>query len=384
MPPLRATGPDRRLTLGFVSSDLRTHSISWFLLPLLANLDRKAFRVACYDTGVKADRVTERLRRLSDVWRNLPRLTPSALSAQIRADGVDIAIDLSGHTAGHRLATLHMRPAPLQVTWLGYPNTTGVRAIDLRIVDAVTDPLMDDGASSERPSTVATERLLRLPECFLCYGPPDDALEPTMPEPGGSSGGVVFGSFSTLSKVNDACAALWAKVLGAVPGSRLLLKNRAFATPAVRDRVVRRLAAAGLDPARIEAAAWTDSTADHLAYYRRLHIALDTWPYCGTTTTCEALWMGVPVVTLAGATHASRVGASLLTTTELTDLIARTEEEYVSIAAALAADPARIAALRSSLRERMRRSPLCDAPGFAARFGAALRAEWIKACDISA
>lgn len=359
--PLPSPAPHAgRLTLGFVSPDLRTHSIAWFLEPLLEHLDRRAFRIACYHVGLATDAVTARLRALSDLWRHVPRLGPTDLATQVRADGVDVAIDLSGHTDGHRLAALHLRPARAQLTWLGYPNTTGVRAIDARLVDTTTDPA--------RAETVATEKLLRLDPCFLCYRPPAEAPEPRFPE-----GPTVFGSFSAMSKINDRCAALWARVLERTPGSRLVIKNESLSSDSVRRRVQSRLARAGLPPERLELRPWLGTTRDHLAAYGDLHVALDTWPYGGTTTTCEALWMGVPVVTFTGPSHASRVGASLLSAVGLRDCVADDDAAYVTLASSLAADRPRLASLRAGLRAQVSASPLQDAPAFARRFAAAVR-----------
>jgi tetratricopeptide (TPR) repeat protein len=364
-PPWSGAEAARRLTLGLVSPDLRVHSIAWFLEPLLEALDRREFRVACYHVGLVTDAVSERLKKLSELWRHVPRLGPTALANMIRADGVDIAIDLAGHTDGHRLAALHMRPARTQLTWLGYPNTTGVRAFDARLVDSLTDP-----AGSE---SLATERLARLDPCFLCYRAPSDAPVPRMP--GGA--GIVFGSFSAMSKINDPCAALWARVLERVAGSRLVLKNRSLSAAGVRERVRARLGAAGIPPDRLDLRPWSGSTHDHLSMYGDIHVALDTWPYGGTTTTCEALWMGVPVVTRTGSSHASRVGASLLGAVGLADCVAPDEARYAAIASELASDAARLAGLRAGLRRQVAASPLCDATGYARRFGAALREAWV-------
>ncbi|MEX2219345.1 MAG: hypothetical protein WD749_11390 [Phycisphaerales bacterium] len=357
-------GAGKKLTIGFVSPDLRVHSVAWFLEPLLERLDRGRFAVFCYHVGTAADGVSQRLKALSRRWRHIPHAGPTDLAKQLRADGVDIAVDLAGHTDGHRLAAFHVGCAPVQATWLGYPSTTGVRGIGLRLVDSLTDPPV--------AAAQATERLARLDPCFVCYRPDPGAPPLRMPE----GGGIVFGSFSAMAKVNDRCAALWARVLARVPGSRLLLKNWGLREAGVRERVRARLAAAGIPAERLELAPWAEGTGEHLAMYGRMHVALDTWPYGGTTTTCEALWMGVPVVTLVGESHASRVGASLLSAAGLPDCITRTDDDYVEAAARLAGDAAGLATLRGTLRERVAASPLCDAGGFAGRFGAALREGW--------
>jgi predicted O-linked N-acetylglucosamine transferase (SPINDLY family) len=257
------------------------------------------------------------------------------------------------------------------VTWLGYPNTTGLTAIDYRFVDAVTDPEGETEA-------LASETLVRLPGGFLCYGGPDDAPAPG-PVPSLTTGTVTFGSFNNPAKLSAATLDAWADVLARLPQARLLLKGKPFADPATRALYLDRLAKRGVAVERIELVAWLPEEG-HLALYNRIDIALDPFPYNGTTTTCEALWMGVPVITLRGDRHASRVGASLLTQTRLTDLIADSVEAYVETAVALAGDPARLGELRQSLRPRMAASPLCDAPAFADKIEHAYRTIWQRWC----
>ncbi|MBX3358709.1 MAG: tetratricopeptide repeat protein [Phycisphaeraceae bacterium] len=365
--------PDRPLRIAFLSGDLRAHSVAFFLEPILERLDRNAFHVACYSNTPDPDAVTARLRTRADLWREVVRLPGSEVAALLRADACDIAIDLSGLTPWHCLEALLSRPAPVQATYLGYPNTTGLRCIDYRIVDALTDPPVTNGAP---PYT--TESFVRLPGCFLCYRPPADAPAPVpAPDPRGP---VTFGSFNALAKINPTTVQMWCRVLKAVPGSRLIIKTYHLGDTGVRAEVAGRFAAAGIEPSRVDVLPPSRSTAEHLATYQRLDIALDTFPYAGTTTTCEALWMGVPVVSRVGATHASRVGLSLLTAVGLADLAAPDEQALVDTAAALAADRTRLAGLRASLRSRVAASPLCDEPGFAARFGEAIRSMWREAC----
>jgi predicted O-linked N-acetylglucosamine transferase (SPINDLY family) len=258
------------------------------------------------------------------------------------------------------------------VTYLGYPSTTAIPNFGWRFVDAITDP---PGAEDS-----ATERLVRLDKSFLCYRPPADAPEPSQ-GPAASGQPITFGSFNAPMKIGTGTLDAWARVLREVPGSRLLLKGRPFGDAGVRRRVQDELAGRGIDAQRIEFALWTPTIRDHLACYSRVDVALDTFPYNGTTTTCEALWMGVPVVTLEGRMHAGRVGASLLTAVGKPELIARTTDEYVALAARLARDPGRLASLRFSLREKMATSPLRDETGHAARFEAALRSAWREWCE---
>jgi predicted O-linked N-acetylglucosamine transferase (SPINDLY family) len=375
LPPLPSPpppqDPEKKLRIGFVSSDLRQHSILYFLEPVLDHLDRTQFEIACYHTCLEEDAVSRRLRGRCALWRHEPRTAPTPLASLIRGDAVDVLIELSGHTDGHRLAAVHMRPAPVQMTWLGYPNTTGVAAVDARIVDSITDPA-ELGADA-----LATERLLRLDPCFVCYRPPADA--PNV-EARSAAGPIVFGCFGAMQKVGEACLALWAAALVAVPGSRLLLKNRAMNESAPREVILSRLAARGIGPDRVEMRAWTGEINEHLHTYRDVDIALDTTPYNGTTTTCEALYMGVPVITLAGGVHASRVSASLLSATGLGALVARDPAHFAAIAAATASDRAALGALRSGLRTRVLASPLCDERAYASRFGALLRAAWRERC----
>lgn len=360
--------PDRRLRVGLVSPDLRSHSVAWFVEPILRHHDAARLEMVVYQTNHEADAVTARLRPLADAWHVMDRATDAMLAQYVHADGVDVLLELSGLTHGHSLGAMRQRPAPVQMTYLGYPNTTGLRTIDWRLVDSQTDP---PGAEA-----LATERLLRLDPCFLCYQPPGEAPPPSVR----SAGPVVFGSFNTAQKINDVVLAMWVKVLDAVPGSRLVLKSVNFEDGPLRDDVRARFVACGGDSARLDVLPPQKERGGHLAAYGGLDIALDPVPYAGTTTTCEALWMGVPVVTLAGQAHAGRVGASLLAAVGRGEWVAKDEAEYVRIAAGLAADAARRSHERTALREAMVRSPLCDGPGFAERFEHAVRSAWRDWC----
>ncbi len=366
-----APDPDRRLRVALVSSDLRTHSVAFFVEPILAARDRGALEVFCYSTTRGGDDTTRRLEALSDGWVDAAPLDDEALVRRIRADRIDVLIDLNGHTIGNRMPALARRGAPVQATYLGYPATTGVPAIDFRIVDAITDP----------PGTepLLTESLLRLDGCFVCYRPAPDAPG-VSPLPAQAAGAVTFGSFNSMPKLNDPLIDGWASVLRGVPRSRLVLKNKALRDAAIRESVARRLADRAVGPERVELLPPAPSQRDHLAAYSRVDIALDNFPYNGTTTTCEALWMGVPVVALEGRGHAARVGASLLTAAGMPELIARTPGEYSAIAARLAGDQAALARFRSTLRGRVAGSRLCDAGAFARAFEAAVRTAWRGWC----
>ena len=355
--PVASPKPDpawpRRLRVGYVSPDFRSHVVTSFMLPVFAKHDRERFEVYGYYTYSEEDALTAAMRGLADNWLDCAKYSDAELAGQIRADRIDILVDLAGHTVHNRLGTFALRPAPLQLTYLGYPNTTGLTAIDYRITDAKADP----PGEADR---LNSERLARLPRSFLCFRPGPELYEPGAP----AAARITFGCFNNFQKLSDPFFDAAAQVLAAVPDSRLLLKAQTLGTPAVAQRVRERFTAAGVDPSRLELLGWEPSPEGHLATYKRVDIALDSFPYNGTTTTCEAMWMGVPVVALAGDCHAARVGASLLGSVGLDELVARNIGDYVQIAARLAGDRARLDALRAGMRERMRASPLRDEQGF--------------------
>ncbi len=360
----------RKLRVGFVSADFVNHAVAYFFETVVESRNRDAFDLFCYSDVIVPDRVTERLRRSSDGWRDTGKLSDEALAHTIREDRIDILIDLAGHTGRNRLLVFARKPAPVQVTWLGYPNTTGLDAIDYRIVDPFTDP---PGATERWHS----EALIRLPESFLCYRPPVES-PPVSELPAATKGRVTFGSFSNFAKIGEPCLAVWAEVLKRVAGSTLVIKSRGLGDSATAKRIRERFASLGVDGGRIVLDAELTSVADHLALYRMIDVALDPFPYNGTTTTCEALWMGVPVVTLAGVTHVARVGVSLLTNLGASDWIANSPDTYVETCAKMVSDLPALAAVRARLRERMSRSPICDAPRFMRHFEAALQQMWAE------
>ncbi|MBP7371379.1 MAG: tetratricopeptide repeat protein [Opitutaceae bacterium] len=359
-----------RLRLIILSADLRAHSVAYFLEPLLAHLDRTAFEVILYHDHAKVDAMTERLRSLADEWRYIAAAPHHAVAALLRNDAPDILLDLAGHTGLNRIALFSQRFAPVQVTYLGYPDTTGMPAMDYRLTDPFADPPGDSDAFN-------TETLVRFPATAWCYAPPLSAPAPAAP-PSASFGNITFGCFNNFAKITDELLAIWARLLAAVPHSRLLLKGHGLEVPALRADIHRRFAQAGLDSNRVELLGRTSTIAEHLATYARIDVALDTFPYHGTTTTCEALWMGVPVVTRAGDRHASRVGISLLQAARHPDWIAHDWDAYIALAVQLANDLPLRTLLRQRLRDDLRQSALLDHPAQAARFAAALQSMWAE------
>ncbi|MFN0131087.1 MAG: tetratricopeptide repeat protein [Phycisphaerales bacterium] len=384
--------PNKRLRVGLLSPDLYDHSCAYFLLPILERHDRAAFEYVCYSTAGRADAMTARLRALAEHWREAAGWPGAKLVQAIRDDRIDVLIELSAHTAGGPLAALKDRAAPVQATYLGYPNTTGLPTIDARFVDSRTDP--PGHGTGDGADRFNTERLIRLDPCFLCYSPPTHA-PPIAPLPSaalagasstnaagnhGRAGGITFASFNSIRKLSPSTLRAWSRVLRETPGSRLLIKTRGLGIPWARDNIATQFAAHGIGPDRLDLMDLLPDKASHLGVYARADIGLDTFPYNGTTTTCEALWMGVPVVTIEGTTHAGRVGASVLAAAGLGDLVARDESEFVAIARGLAHDRARLAALRATMRERLTASALFDAPAFARRFEASIRELWRGWC----
>ena len=322
---------------------------------------------------IRPDAVTDRMRAAADSWRPIRGLADADVARLVRADRIDILIDLAGHTANNRMALFATRAAPVQMTYLGYPNTTGLETIDWRVTDAWADP-------PGMTEALHSEELLRVRGGFLCFRPRAASPDPT-PPPARALGRVTFGSFNQPAKISPTAIALWAEILRRVPGARLCLKGPAFADPPTRASFQRRLAASPLAGHDVELWGHLADERQHLAAYGRIDIALDTWPYGGTTTTCEALWMGVPVVTLAGRSHASRVGASLLSRLGEPSLIADSAAGYVAAAVDLVADLDRLAALRASLRARMVASGITDEVAFSQRVAEALRRAWRIRCE---
>lgn len=367
--------PTRRLRVGFVSGDFRMHSVAYFLEPLFAARDGEAFEIVCYSTVHvgREDRTTARLRASASEWRNVAMIDDEAFRRQVRADKIDILIDLAGHFDNSRIVAFAVKPAPVTATWLGYPATTGLGAIDWRITDDIADPAGEEAFH--------TENLMRLSGGFLCYGPPADA-PPVAPPPVAAKGHVTFGSFNNQIKINRRVIRTWAQILKAVPTARLIMKSELLDDDGVAARLRQGFVEEGIAIERIDLRPWINDARDHLTAYGDVDIALDPFPYNGTTTTCEALWMGVPVITLIGDRHSARVGLDLLTRVGLERFAAPDVDSYVQTATALAADRVVLSALRAELRERVARSPLCDAGRFAREFETALRAAWRQWCAV--
>jgi protein O-GlcNAc transferase len=362
--------PDRPLKVGYLSPDFRKHPVGTFVASIVLAHDPAAVVPFCYASVVKPDGATVGFRKVSPRWRDVSRSTDAEAAALVRRDGIDILVDLAGLTGYNRLRVLAYRPAPVQVTYLGYPATTGLPAVDWRLTDAMADP----------PGTEAfyTERLARIEGGFCCFLPRIDSPD-VAPPPVAANGYVTFGSLHNPVKINDQVLALWADVLEAVPGSRLLIFRTTLKDLEARRRFEAAFARRGIAPERVEYA-WEAPDREHLAVYHRIDVALDCLPFCGHTTTCEALWMGVPTITLAGTCFAGRMGVSVLSMAGLEDLVATDPADYVAIARRLAGDPKALAALRGGMRDRLRSSPLLDGPGFTRRLEDAYRAMWRAWC----
>jgi len=372
--PRMPEATERRLRIGYVSPDLRKHSVAYFIEPVLARHDRARHEIYCYAEVPKAkqDDTSARLKTLCDHWVDACGLSDRALAERIRLDGIDILVDLAGHTAHNRIMAFAYRPAPVQISYIGYANTTGLPAMDYRITDQWADP-----PGQER---YHTEQLVRLPHGFLCYLPPANA-PPVADAPAARAGFVTFGSFNIISKTTPEVVALWARLMHAVPNSRLVMKNRSTRDAATRERYYAQFQEHGIARERIDLIAWLHEHDAHLGLYSRIDIGLDTFPYNGTTTTCEALWMGVPVIALAGNRHAARVGMSLLTRIGLTELIADSPDDYIRIAQRLSRNPQLLSELRHGLRARIQSSTLGDAAAFTRELEDAYRESWRWWCN---
>jgi predicted O-linked N-acetylglucosamine transferase (SPINDLY family) len=365
--------PGRRLRIGYVSADLRVHPVGRLIQAVIASHARDEVEVFCYSNHWRPDARTLRIREAADHWRNISGMDDATAVERIRADAVDILVDLGGHTGYNRLPLFARKPAPVQASWLGYFGTTGMSSMDYLVADPVVCP-----PDAEQ---WYVERVVRLPGDFLCYTPPEDAPEPACPA-ADAGDGLTFGCFNNLSKVGPRVISAWARIARAVPRSRFLLMSNALADPAVQRRYTDLFGQHGVDSDRIVFRGVVPFQ-EYLAAYADVDVALDPFPYNGGMTTLDALWMGVPVVSLRGDRFVARMGASHLTSAGLSALVADSEDEYVQVAAALAGDRARRAELRSTLRERLAASPLCDPERLTRGLEDAYRQMWRAWCAMA-
>jgi predicted O-linked N-acetylglucosamine transferase (SPINDLY family) len=360
--------PERRLRIGYLSPDFRHHPVGRFLLPLLEAHDHAGFEIYCYAWHKTPDGITQRCRARADVWREVSGHSDEQLALAIRQDRVDVLVDLTMHMGNNRLLVFARKPAPVQVTYLAYCGTTGLRTMDYRL----TDPYLDPPGQDDR---YYSEESIRLPETYWCYQAVAEK-QPVHTLPSVRAGHVTFGSLNNFCKVTAPTLAAWSRLLQVLPQARLLL----HAPPgSPRDRVREFFSRQSVLPDRLSFADRVPP-AEYYQLYDHIDVALDTFPYSGGTTTCDALWMGVPVISLAGQTAVGRGGLSILSNIGLAGLVARDAEQYVAVAAALANDLPRLGELRATLRERMQASPLMDAPRFARHVEAAYRGMWQRWC----
>ena len=357
-----------RLRIGYISGDFRRHSVAYFFEPLLQHHSTHVVETFCYYNNTVVDVTTKRLMATCDHWRSIFGIADPEVVNLIRNDKIDILVDLSGHTEKNKLLVFAQKPAPIQVTWLGYPNTTGLSTIDYRFTDIIADPIGE-------ADKLHSEKLLRLPNGFQCFQGNEKVLV-GLELPQKSQGYITFGSFNNLSKITPQVIKVWSKILHLVPTSHLLLKS--FQLNYNKNYYLKLFKNEGLAEDRIKLHGKLHSTDDHLELYNEIDIGLDPFPYNGATTTCEALWMGVPVITLLGDRHVGRVGASILTNLGLTNFIAQDIDSYIKLAVEMAANPNYLDETRKGLRERMQRASLCDAHSFASDIETAYKDMWYK------
>lgn len=368
--------PERKLRVGFTSGDLYSHSVFFFLNGLFKSYNREDFSFTCFSDLPKTgeDKQSETLKKQVDDWVCINGYDNLKAFEIVREKEIDILIDLSGHTGKSRLLLFLKRAAPVQVTWLGYPDTTGLDTVDYRIVDETTDP-------SPWADDLASEKLYRIPGSFLCYKPHEDWYS-VEPKPENKGEKIVFGTFNEAPKFSPSVVKLWCQILKKIPEAELVIKCRPFGEEKTREFMMSNLRAHGIDENRVRLLGFIPSNTGHMSTYNIMDVALDPFPYNGTTTSCEALWMGVPFITKEGDRHCARVGMSLLKAVGLDDWIAYSDDEYVAKAVEIAKNREKLFEVKSTLRERMLNSPLCDHVTFATKFGNALREMWIEWCDL--
>ena len=368
--------PKRKLRIGFTSGDLYSHSVFFFLNGLFHSYDRDQLSITCFSDLPESgeDSQSKTLKDNVDEWVRIHGFDESKVFEVVRDKKIDILIDISGHTGKSRLLLYLKRAAPVQVTWLGYPDTTGIDSVDYRIIDDVTDP-------SPWADKLASEKLYRMPGSFLCYKPLDDWYD-IEPQPETRDDKIVFGTFNEAPKFSPSVVKLWCQILKAIPEAELVIKCRPFGEEKTREFMMSNLRSCGIDENRVRLLGFIPSNTGHMSTYDVMDVALDPFPYNGTTTSCEALWMGVPFITREGDRHCARVGMSLLQSVGLDDWITYSDEEYVAKAVEIAQDKEGLKALKKSLRDRMIQSPLCDHVGFAKKFGTAMKEMWKEWCDL--
>ena len=357
-----------RLRVGYISADFNSHSVGYFFEPLLKHHDHYIINTYCYYNNIKEDSTTKRLIDVSEHWRSIIRMNDKDIINLIRKDKINILIDLSGHTKGNRLTVFSHNPAPIQVTWLGYPNTTGLSSIDYRFTDEIADPISE-------ADKFHSEELVRLPKGFLCYQG-NESVSTNKALPCLKRGYITFGSFNNLTKITPQVIKIWSRILQAVPNSHLLLKSKQLSDSSTKSRYLELFKEEGISEDRLELHSWMPEKDGHLRLYGHVDIGLDPFPYNGTTTTCEALWMGTPVITILGDRHVSRVGASILTHVGLEEFIATDIDEYINMAIKYANNMDSIKSIRAGLRHNMKNSDLCNADAFARDVEKALDEMW--------
>ncbi len=361
---------DRPLRIAYLSPDFHHHPVSYFIRPILANHKPERVITVCLSDSLKSDSTTGQLQELAAEWHVISKLEDNQVAELIRENEIDILVDLAGHTNQHRLGVFARKPAPVQVNYLGYPATSGLKEMDYRITDKWADP-------SEDSASYHTEELVYIPSGFLCYEP-DRTSPEVAPLPAEENGFVTFGSLNNLSKINNTVISTWASILNVLPGSRIIIKNHALTDPNTREKYIQLFGANGIKRERIDLRSHVQRYTEHLATYGEIDIGLDTFPYNGTTTTCESLWMGVPVVVLNGHLHAGRVGNSLLSRVKLPGLIACNLDQYKEVAVNLAMDKKQLRLIRNGMRDRVMQSPLFDGSGFTHELEAIYFKMWRK------
>jgi protein O-GlcNAc transferase len=365
--------PQRRLTIGYISPDLHSHSVSFFFAPILKQHNPEKFKVICYSDSSKRDQVNKELRQLAHQWHDIGGISDHGVKNLIQKEGVDILVELAGYTANHRLGLMALKAAPIQISYLGYCNSTGLDAIDYRISDIYADP----PGNSEQ---FCSEQLLRLPGGFLCYDPPADFPEVSV-LPAEKQAYIRFGSFNALAKLSPRSIRLWAKIMAEIPSACLTIKTKGLDNPQIQDKLLQDFQTLGIESHRIKLFGFAINMTSHIVEYNHIDIALDSIPYNGTTTTLEALWMGVPVVGLAGDRHASRVGSSIMNYIGLPELIGQNEKDYVRIAVELATNMTKLKSLRSGMRRRLQNSCLTSARRISSEIEMQYRQIWEKYCS---